>query len=108
MKKARAVWAMFVLFLALAPAALAQPRPHWVASWATAQMVPTNENVAPDADLTDATLRQVVRISLGGRQLRVRLSNAFGNAPLAIERREHRPLGGQRNGEDRPGGASSG
>ncbi|MES2987251.1 MAG: GDSL-type esterase/lipase family protein, partial [Pseudomonadota bacterium] len=51
----------------------------------TALMVPTGENIAADADLTDATLRQVVRLSLGGKQLRVRLSNVFGNAPLAID-----------------------
>lgn len=79
----RALLAMIAMFLA-APA-LAQDKPHWVASWATALMVPTGDNIAADADLTDATLRQVVRISLGGKQLRVRLSNVFGNAPLAID-----------------------
>ena len=79
---ARLLWAM--VLLCLAPAAQAQERPDWVASWATALMVPTGENIAADADLTDATLRQVVRISLGGKQLRVRLSNVFGNAPLTI------------------------
>lgn len=79
----RALWAMIALFLV--PAAQAQERPHWVASWATALMVPTGENIAADADLTDATLRQVVRITLGGKQLRVRLSNVFSNAPLAID-----------------------
>lgn len=82
MRMMRALWA--VALLCVAPAAQAQENPRWVASWATALMVPTNENIAPDADLTDATLRQVVRISLGGKQLRVRLSNVFGNAPLAI------------------------
>ncbi|RYE56471.1 MAG: hypothetical protein EOP20_08860, partial [Hyphomicrobiales bacterium] len=92
MRMMRALWAMMLLCAAPVPAAQAQERagqaqgraghaqegPHWVASWATALMVPTNENIAADADLTDATLRQVVRISLGGRQLRVRLSNVFG------------------------------
>ena len=82
MRIVHGLWAM--VLLCLAPAALAQDKPHWVASWATALMVPTGENIAADADLTDATLRQVVRISLGGRQLRVRLSNVFGNAPLTI------------------------
>lgn len=73
-----------VVLLCMAPAAQAQDKPHWVTSWATALMVPANENIAADADLTDATLRQVVRISLGGKQLRVRLSNVFGNAPLTV------------------------
>lgn len=70
--------------LCLGCTAFAQDAPHWVASWATSQMVPTNENVAPDADLTDATLRQIVRVTIGGKRLRVRLSNAFGTAPLTI------------------------
>lgn len=78
-----ALWA--TILLVLAPNAAAQEKPHWVASWATAQMVPTGENIAADADLTDATLRQIVRLSLGGKQLRVRLSNVFGTEALAID-----------------------
>ena len=70
--------------LCLGGAAVAQERPHWVASWATSQMVPTNENVAPAEDLTDATLRQIVRVTIGGKRARVRLSNAFGTAPLVV------------------------
>jgi lysophospholipase L1-like esterase len=58
---------------------------HWVASWASAQQTPEPQNALPDADLTDATLRQTVPLSIGGRRLRVRLSNAFGRAPLAID-----------------------
>lgn len=52
---------------------------HWVGTWATAiqaidkpLMPPTPPGVA------DTTLRQVVRVSIGGQQLRVRFSNAFG------------------------------
>lgn len=74
-----------LMALCLGGTAVAQDKPHWVASWATAQMVPTGENVAPAADLTDATLRQIVRVSIGGKRLRVRLSNAFGTAPLTID-----------------------
>ena len=33
---------------------------------------------------TNQTLRQIVRVSLGGEQVRVVLSNAFGTAPLTI------------------------
>jgi lysophospholipase L1-like esterase len=38
----------------------------------------------PAPGMTDATLRQVVHVSLGGKRLRVRFSNAFGRKPLAI------------------------
>jgi len=59
--------------------------PHWVASWGTAQLVPEGPNALPAAQWEDATLRQVVRASLAGRQLRVRLSNVFGTEPLVID-----------------------
>ncbi|MGH9615398.1 MAG: SGNH/GDSL hydrolase family protein [Acidobacteriaceae bacterium] len=36
-------------------------------------------------DLRDATLRQIVHLSVGGERLRVHLSNAFGTAPLRID-----------------------
>lgn len=58
---------------------------HWVASWGTAQLVPEGEHELPAASWRNATLRQVVRVSLGGKALRVRFSNAFGTAPLVID-----------------------
>ncbi|HVJ03692.1 MAG TPA: SGNH/GDSL hydrolase family protein [Sphingomonas sp.] len=85
MRKWSALAALLLLVIGLAPAAQAQQqRPNWVGAWATSQIVPVDNNAAPPEDLTDATLRQVVRVTLAGRQLRVRLSNAFGNAPLTI------------------------
>lgn len=77
-------WIALLAMLCLGGTAIAQDKPHWVASWATSQMVPTNENIAPVEDLTDATLRQIVRVTIGGKRLRVRLSNAFGAAPLVV------------------------
>jgi lysophospholipase L1-like esterase len=77
-----------LLLLAIA-ALLAQPLraaapDGWTAAWATAQMVPVNDQVVPGAWLEDATLREVVRVGLTGPRLRLRLSNAHGTAPLAI------------------------
>ncbi len=46
---------------------------------------PEPNNALPDADLKDATLRQIVRISTGGQQVRVIFSNAFGTEPLRID-----------------------
>lgn len=71
----------------LAGCASAPGRPgasHWVASWGTAQMVPGAEHELAPAQWRDATLRQVLRVSLGGERLRVRFSNAFGTEPLVI------------------------
>jgi lysophospholipase L1-like esterase/peptidoglycan/xylan/chitin deacetylase (PgdA/CDA1 family) len=41
-------------------------------------------NSLPQDDLRDATLRQVVHLSIGGAQLRVHVSNRYGTAPLHI------------------------
>jgi lysophospholipase L1-like esterase len=56
----------------------------WRAAWASSQMRPDAANALPGEALADTTLRQVVRPSIGGRHVRVRLSNAFGDAPLRI------------------------
>jgi lysophospholipase L1-like esterase len=64
--------------------ALAAPA-HWVGSWAAAQQLPEPQNALAPADLHDATLRQVVRLSAGGNRIRLRLSNAFGTQPLVID-----------------------
>lgn len=71
-------------------AVLAVPRvtaadlpPSWIGTWSTA---PRSEAATTDqTPLQDATLRQVVRVSVGGRQLRVRFSNVFGATPLVLD-----------------------
>ena len=54
----------------------------WVGTWAAAQQTPEPENSLSAADLTDATVRQIFHLSVGGAFLRVHLSNAFGTEPL--------------------------
>jgi lysophospholipase L1-like esterase len=51
---------------------------HWVGTWATTPA--PAEGVA----FSNQTLRMNARVSIGGRTLRVRLSNAYGNRPLSI------------------------
>ena len=70
--------------LACATAAPAQAATRWVSSWATSQQIPEDRNALPAHALDGATLRQSVRLSIGGKAFRVRLSNAFGAAPLHI------------------------
>lgn len=72
------------LLLVVAGAAPATA-PRWVASWGSAQQVPEERNALPAADLEDATLRQVVRVTIGGERIRLKLSNLFGTAPLAVD-----------------------
>ena len=70
-------------FAAVAPAQ-APESVHWVRSWASSQQVPEPHNALPSDDLRDATLRQVVRLTIGGERIRVRVSNLFGTEPLRI------------------------
>ncbi|MFL6415795.1 MAG: SGNH/GDSL hydrolase family protein [Bryobacteraceae bacterium] len=58
---------------------------HWVGTWATAPMKDApNPQSGAAPDLTGCTLRQIIHASIGGKRLRVKLSNAFGTAPLKL------------------------
>jgi lysophospholipase L1-like esterase len=57
---------------------------QWVGTWMSAQQVVEPGNLPPPPGFADATLRQVVHVSLGGQTLRVRFSNEFGRAPLTL------------------------
>lgn len=59
--------------------------PRWVGAWAAAPLAPDAKNSLAPEDYPNATLRQVVRLSIGGDKLRVRLSNAFGTQPLTLK-----------------------
>ncbi len=60
-------------------------RPNWVTAWATSQMIPGSDNALAPEDQADATLRQIVRVTSGGTRIRLKLSNAFGTAPLRFD-----------------------
>ncbi|HEX7983583.1 MAG TPA: hypothetical protein VF616_08715, partial [Duganella sp.] len=60
----------------LAPAMSATP-PNWVATWAAAP-----DSAGPA--LPPQTIRQVVRTSVGGDSVRIRLSNLHGAGPVGI------------------------
>src|SRR5512146_2180642 len=90
MARRRLPWvALCAALVAGIPLAVALAKPAatggWVGSWAASQQIPEPRNALPAQELRDATLRQIVHLSTGGRELRVRLSNAFGTAPLQIE-----------------------
>ncbi len=87
----RRTGAALCIWIALAGLAASAPARHragaptvWVGAWASSQQIPEPRNALDPADLHDATLRQIVRLSIGGSRLRVRISNAFGTTPLTI------------------------
>jgi lysophospholipase L1-like esterase len=59
------------------------PASRWVATWSAPPMAPGSALTAPRS-FENQTIRHVVHVSVGGRRLRVRLSNAFGAQPLRI------------------------
>lgn len=57
--------------------------PRWVTTWATSpSTLPSTDQDA--SGLTNQTLRLVVHTSIGGSNLRLRLSNYHGNGPIKI------------------------
>src|SRR5688572_12665725 len=59
-------------------------RTHWVGTWGSSPQLTESGNNPPEPGLSDNTLRQFVYTSIGGSQLRVQLSNEFGNGPVTL------------------------
>ena len=58
---------------------------HWVSVWGASEYAPIKFGPFPqESALVDKTIRMVVRTSIGGNRLRIRLSNAFGTSALAV------------------------
>jgi lysophospholipase L1-like esterase len=58
---------------------------HWVGTWGTSpQLTETSNNPPNPPGLANNTLRQIVYVSIGGSQLRVQISNEFGNGSVTI------------------------
>src|ERR1035441_8862477 len=75
--------AAFLLSLAGLHADLFAADDHWVVTWGCAPQL-TEPNNLPPVTLAGSTLRQFVRTSIGGKNLRVRFSNIFGTEPVTI------------------------
>ena len=58
---------------------------NWVGTWATAQMLVEPNNMPPPPGLTNNTLRQIIRVSIGGKQLRLRFSNIFSDQQTVLK-----------------------
>jgi lysophospholipase L1-like esterase len=75
-----------VLFLLLLSHVAMGQRPMWIATWTAS---PEAADADPDdalLNLDDQTVRERVRVTLGGRQIRIRLSNECSSAPVLVGR----------------------
>ena len=83
MSTRRIVWAVVVLLAAFAVNA---QEPKWVGSWG-ASPLPPSPGAGPfpaTPSFTDQTVRQIVRLSVGGQRVRLRVSNEYGTKPVTI------------------------
>lgn len=60
------------------------PAKEWVGTWTTAPQLVEPRNMPPEPGLSHNTLRQIVRVSLGGDSVRVRFSNEFSMSPVIL------------------------
>ena len=78
---------LLIALLSLALTAFAAPpgpQGRWVGTWACAPQLAEPANRPPAPGLAGSTLREIVRVSVGGRSVRLRISNAFGDAAVSI------------------------
>lgn len=57
---------------------------HWVGTWATAQQQPVKSFMPYNNNLSYRSVRQVVKVSIGGKLMRLELSNELSREPLTI------------------------
>ena len=57
---------------------------YWSTSWATSLKVATPGFDPPVPKIKNTTIRQTIKLSGGGEEIRVWFSNEFGNTPLKI------------------------
>ena len=57
----------------------------WIATWATSPQSGTPNSHEPLLNIDNQTVRERIRVSIGGSQIRLRFSNEFGSSPLLID-----------------------
>jgi lysophospholipase L1-like esterase len=57
---------------------------HWTGTWGCAIQMTEPRNLPPPPGLAGNMLRQIVHVSIGGKQLRIRFSNIFGTNDVVL------------------------
>jgi lysophospholipase L1-like esterase len=73
-----------VWFFLLVPQLAAAQRNGWIATWTASPQSAAPNPKQPLLNIEDQTVRERVRVSIGGAQICIRLSNEYGSAPLLI------------------------
>ena len=72
---------LFMVFCALSTYAFAQ---NWVGTWATAPQTVVRSFMPYNNCMTNRSIRQVVKVSIGGDVIRLKLSNIYSMQPVEI------------------------
>lgn len=62
-----------------------QPKSVWVGTWGTAPQLVEPHNMPPEPGLTNNSIRQIVRVSIGGDSIRLRFNNEFSKSPVTMK-----------------------
>jgi lysophospholipase L1-like esterase len=74
----------FLLIPQLAGAQRNAPQNAWIATWAASPQPTAPSPNKPLLNIEDQTVRERMRVSIGGGQICIRLSNDYGSAPLLV------------------------
>lgn len=58
---------------------------HWVGTWATAPQLVERHNNPPSPGLENNSLREIVQVSIGGKRVRLKLTNEFSQEATEIK-----------------------
>lgn len=58
---------------------------RWVGTWGTAVQLVETHNNPPEPGLSNHTIRQIVRVSIGGDRLQMKFSNEFSSKPVTLK-----------------------
>ena len=72
-----------LIIVGVASVSFGQPT-KWVGTWSTAPQLVETYNNPPSPGLSNNTLRQVMRVSIGGDTLQIRFSNEFSTNPVRL------------------------
>ncbi len=73
--------ALIVLFCAIMTHATAQ---NWIGTWATAPQTVVKAYMPYNNNMTNRSVRQIVKVSIGGDVIRLKLSNIYSMQPVVI------------------------
>ena len=77
------IFLLIALTFYFTPFQVAAEGGQWVTTWGCGPQLTEPRNLPP-APLANRTLRQFVYVTIGGKHLRVRFSNAYGTSPVVI------------------------